>query len=411
MLFQTKIKPLLCCALCLLMALLCHTALAQQDVTASCRITASDRSSDIRALYDRDETTGCGIAASQTQYLLITPNDTPVAAVMVEFGSYTHSFAVQKQDADGAWQDIAVFSNTGDFAQGYLAFEAQSERFRIAFYCEDGRQRKVTIREMYLLPAGQEASELAHAWQPACDKADMLFLVAHPDDEILWFGGAIPTYAGQQKLQVQVAYMTCYKPERRLELLNGLWHCGVRNYPDIADFEDYYYERLDYAYHAWGRENTLTHLVRLLRRYQPEVVVTHDIKGEYGHPQHIVCAEMVLEAVNCAADAAYDPQSAQQYGVWQVKKVYRHLGDAPTLHMDWSQALSAFDGKTGLEVAAEAFQMHVTQTWSGKYAVAGPGDACDSTLYTLVYSTVGADVQDGDMLENIPPACLSNHQE
>lgn len=405
-----KIKMLLCCALCLLFLAQYQPVLAQnaQDVTSSCRITSSDRSSDIGALYDRDETTGCSIAARQTQYLLITPKDTPVAAVMVEFGTYTHSFSVQRQAADGAWQDIAVFENTGDFAQGYVAFEQQSERFRIAFYCADGRQRKVTIREMYLL-AGADTPELAHAWQPACDKADMLFLVAHPDDEILWFGGAIPTYAGQRGLQVQVAYMTCYKPERRLELLNGLWHCGVRNYPDIAAFEDYYYERLDYAYHGWGREKTLTHLVRLLRRYQPEVVVTHDLKGEYGHPQHIVCAQMVLEAVTAAADAAYDAQSAQQYGVWQVKKVYRHLGDAPTLHMDWTQPLSAFDGKTGLQIATEAFQLHVTQTWSGKYAVAGPGDAYDSALYTLAHSTVGEDTQADDMLENIPPECLSIH--
>ena len=149
--------------------------------------------------------------------------------------------------------------------------------------------------------------------------------------------------------------------------------------------------------------------MRLLRRYQPEAVVTHDLKGEYGHTQHIVCSETVLEAASRAADASYDPDSARQYGVWQVKKVYRHLGDAPTTLMDWSQPLSFFNGRTGLEVAAEAFQLHVTQTWSGKFAVAAPGDSYDSTVYTLAYSTVGEDARGGDFLENIPLESLSNY--
>ena len=379
------------------------------DVTKQCRITSSDRDSGIEELRDRDQTTGCGVCAGKGQYLQITPGDAPVAAVLVEFGTYTHSFAIQAQDADGAWQQIAVYDNAGDYGQAYLAFPAQSGRFRIAFFSADGRERKATIRELYLFSQGTPDIAATPDWQPPCEKADILFVVAHPDDEILWFGGAIPYYAGQLGLQVQAAYLTCYKPERRLELLNGLWHCGVHNYPDIADFEDYHYQRLDYAYHAWGRENILRHMVRLLRRYQPEVVVTHDLKGEYGHTQHIVCAETMLEAAACAADAAYDPDSAAQYGAWQVKKVYLHLGDAPTTRMDWSQPLSFFQGKTGLEVAAEAFQLHVTQTWSGKFAVAAPGDSYDSTLYTLAYSTVGEDARGGDFLENIPLESLSNY--
>ena len=405
-----KLLAILLCAM-LLMPACPRAALGDtaRDITTQCKITSSDSDSSIKSLYDRDETTGCGLRAGRGQYLQITPGDAPVAAVMLEFGTYTHSFAIQAQDADGAWREIASFENTGDYGQAYLTFPAQSGRFRIAFSCADGRERKATIREMYLFSEGTPDLALAHAWQPPCEKADLLFVVAHPDDEILWFGGAIPYYAGQLGLQVQAAYLTCYKPERRLELLNGLWHCGVRSYPDIADFEDYNYQRVDYAYRAWGKENILSHLVRLLRRYQPEAVVTHDLKGEYGHTQHIVCSETVLEAASRAADASYDPDSARQYGVWQVKKVYRHLGDAPTTRMDWSQPLSFFNGRTGLEGAAEAFQLHVTQTWSGKFAVAAPGDSYDSTVYTLAYSTVGEDARGGDFLENIPLESLSNY--
>ena len=40
-------------------------------------------------------------------------------------------------------------------------------------------------------------------WQPPCEKADMLLLPAHADDELLFFGGALPYYAGQLGMNVQ----------------------------------------------------------------------------------------------------------------------------------------------------------------------------------------------------------------
>ena len=49
----------------------------------------------------------------------------------------------------------------------------------------------------------------AREWQPSCEKADLLLIVAHPDDELLWFGGALPTYAGERGMAVQVMYMAC----------------------------------------------------------------------------------------------------------------------------------------------------------------------------------------------------------
>ena len=42
--------------------------------------------------------------------------------------------------------------------------------------------------------------------------------MAHPDDELLWFGGALPTYAGERGMAVQVMYMACNSYLRRLEL-------------------------------------------------------------------------------------------------------------------------------------------------------------------------------------------------
>lgn len=314
---------------------------------------------------------------------------------------------VQAQDAQGDWQQIGAY--TGDYAQGYAAFPARSQRFRLVF-ARDGEKLPLSLRQINVFTPGDTPAIEAREWQPSCEKADLLLIVAHPDDEILWFGGALPTYAGERGMAVQVMYMACNSYLRRLELLCGLWECGVRSYPDIGTFSDGRNDDMNGAYARWGRENTYTRIVRAIRRYQPEVILTQDVKGEYGHTQHLVVSDAVYTAaVELAADASYDPQSAQEYGVWQVKKLYRHLGKEAGTIMDYDQPLSAFEGKSAYTIAKEAFDMHMTQHESGHWRVPGPDQPYDSTRYTLVFSTVGEDTQGNDMLENIAPETLSNY--
>ena len=40
-------------------------------------------------------------------------------------------------------------------------------------------------------------------WQPPCERADLMVMPAHADDEFLWFGGAMPYYAGELGYDVQ----------------------------------------------------------------------------------------------------------------------------------------------------------------------------------------------------------------
>lgn len=53
-----------------------------------------------------------------------------------------------------------------------------------------------TIGELYVYGAGEVPSEVQR-WGMPSGKMDMMLIVAHPDDELLWFGGTIPYYAGQ----------------------------------------------------------------------------------------------------------------------------------------------------------------------------------------------------------------------
>ena len=352
-------------------------------------------------MLDRNSETAMQTGKSKEPLVNVTLEGTPCAAVYIDFGNNIMPFTVQVQEGK-EWVDIAAWNQP--YAQAYVEFAPQTA-FRLRFET-GGKATALFIREIYLFTEG-EMTEIPHVWEPPCEKADLLLLVGHPDDELLWFGGLLPTYAGERGLKVEVCYLTCANSCRRIELLNGLWHCGVRNYPDIGNFKDIKGYDAAKLYPKWGGVDKVDlYVARLLRRYQPEVAVTQAIDGEYGHAAHVVCARSMSRACKLAADPDYDPESAAQYGVWTGKKVYLHKGDHPTLTMDWRQPLDAFGGKTSFEVAEEAYRLHASQPQprNGKpslYYVAPEKDENSSFIYTLIYSTVGDDVVGGDMFENV----------
>ena len=352
-------------------------------------------------MLDRNSETAMQTGKSKEPLVNITMKETPCAALSIDFGNNIMPFTVQVQQ-DKEWVDIAAWDQP--YAQAYVEFAPQTA-FRLRFETP-GKSTALFIREIYLFTEG-EMNDTPHIWQPPCEKADLLLLVGHPDDELLWFGGLLPTYAGERELKVQVCYLTCANSCRRIELLNGLWHCGVRNYPDIGTFQDIKSYDAAKLYPQWGgRDKVDQYVVRLLRRYQPEVAVTQAIDGEYGHAAHVICARSMSRACTLAADPDYDPESVALYGVWTGKKVYLHKGDTPTLTMDWRQPLEAFGGKTSFEVAEEAYRMHASQPQprNGKpslYYVTPEKDRNSSFVYSLIYSTVGDDVVGGDMFENV----------
>jgi N-acetyl-1-D-myo-inositol-2-amino-2-deoxy-alpha-D-glucopyranoside deacetylase len=57
------------------------------------------------------------------------------------------------------------------------------------------------------------------------------------------------------------------------------------------------------------------HLVRVIRDVRPQVLITYDRTGGYGHPDHVVAHRLALRAVELAADASGEPS-------WTVAKVY-----------------------------------------------------------------------------------------
>ena len=238
-------------------------------------------------------------------------------------------------------------------------------------------------------------------FKPAHDKCDLMVISAHQDDEWIFYGGIIPYYEYVQEKKVQVVYMANCGPTRKEEALNGLWAGGVRNHPEFLDLKDENVQSLNEALEHWGGKEGLTGvLVDCIRRYQPEVILTHDIDGEYGHNQHKLTSRAMETAIIAAADPNQYPESYEKYGAWQVKKLYLHLADN-AIDFDWNVKYDQLRGYTPLEVAKIAYSKHETQQ---KYYQVEDGGKYDNSLFGLTYSVVGDDVLRNDLFENITPA-------
>ena len=146
-------------------------------------------------------------------------------------------------------------------------------------------------------------------------------------------------------------------------------------------------------------------LVRLFREYRPLVVFTQDLNGEYGHWQHMIVAESVIEASRLCADPTYDDVSCAQFGTWEVKKCYVHLYEENPFVMDIRTPLQSRGGRTAYEVAKDAFRFHTSQS-SGRFIVQSETDKSAMNRFGMAYGTVEAG---NDVFDNIDPTLLSSY--
>ena len=265
------------------------------------------------------------------------------------------------------------------------------------------------IADIYGFTAGGSLPDWVQVWNPVSTQADILFFSTHGDDEHIFFGGIIPTYEAEQGLTVQVVYFTQHwtysmnSKIREHEKLNGLWHAGNRTYPILGDFPDAYSETLKDALYSVDYDESVLFLTQCIRRCEPQVVVTHDLAGEYGHGQHILVAEASVDAIEYAADANYDSASAELYGTWDTPKFYIHLYDENPIRLDLRVPLTAFGGKTAVEVAQEAYELHESQqyTWFKVSDVNEGKWQYSNAEFGLYRSLVGPDVNCNDLMENL----------
>jgi len=376
-----------------LFASLCVLADEAVEVTESCRITCGTGKNSLNKCRDRSVRTAWSGGSGRGAYLEITlPEGTEAAYVYLQWYENAYPWQIQVE-RNGEWQtqDVSPHSYYNDT----LALSEPSSHFRV-LPLETGRE--VRVAEIHVYTPGSLPAWV-QIWQPTVEKADLMLVACHPDDEILWFGGALATYAGQMKMDVLVCVLVPAMPYRRIELLDCLWTSGVRTYPVWGGMPDKYSGSLKSQYQLWNETRLQKLFTSWYRQYKPDVVLTHDKGGEYGHGGHKVCADLCVKALKWAADENKFPESAKLYGTWDVLKLYLHLYPENVIEMKWDTPLSAFGGRTGLEVAKESFNCHQSQL-GGRYAVRDTGNV-PCTLFGLYRSLVGEDRFKDDFFENI----------
>ena len=386
--------------LVLLLTLAAGAALAVEatDITDECKFKVASTKYKYTQMTDNKYTSYWESYSVKNPFIALTaPKDKPIAGLYVCFGNMPASWEVQVSDNGKDWFK-AVEGDTR-FLHSYVELPEPSPYARVIV--TTGKKYVLRINEIFALSEGDLPSWV-QVWKPTHEKAELLFISTHPDDELIFFGGAIPTYAAEMQRKVVVAYFTRSNTTRSSELLNGLWHMGVRNYPVIGDFGDGRPGSIDKAYkNAGGKKKVNEWFVSLYRQYKPEVVVVQDINGEYNHVMHKMVSEAAGNAIATAADEDQFTDSTVAWGTWQVKKFYRHLWAENQIMFDWDVPLQSMNGSTGIELASEAYELyHKTQAGSG-FNVEETGKEYDNRLFGLVYSTVGEDVAKNDFLENI----------
>lgn len=386
-------------ALLTLLALSLSVAFAAEanDITEDCKFKVCSSGRKYTLMTDKKYTSYWESNKIKTPWIAITaPEGKPIAGLYVCFGNMPESWEIQTSD-DGKDWFTAVPGDTR-FLHAYVALPQPAQHVRLAVTSE--KKTALRINDLFVLSEG-DFPDWVQVWQPTEEKADILFLSTHPDDELIFFGGAIPTYAVEQQRKVVVAYFTRSNTTRSSELLNGLWHMGVRTYPVIGNFKDSYAKNLKAAYKSAGGKGKVNEwIVGLYRQYKPEVVVTQDTNGEYGHKQHMMIADAAQNCIALAANEDEFTASTIAYGTWQVKKLYLHLYPENQITFDWTVPLKSMNGATGIELAEEAYTLHKTQASSGM-SVTETGTKYDNRVFGLAFTTVGEDVRKDDFLENI----------
>jgi N-acetyl-1-D-myo-inositol-2-amino-2-deoxy-alpha-D-glucopyranoside deacetylase len=267
----------------------------------------------------------------------------------------------------------------------------------------------------------------------------LLCVHAHPDDESLWTGGVLARYAAEG---VRTAVVTCTAGERagslagpnaadqvaevRLrELARALDLLGAGR-PRLLGYRD---SGLDGGFDPgslWRAEldEAVRRLVWHLREFRPDVLVTYDAKGLYGHPDHLQAHRITLVAAEAAAAEGLYPAVGPP---WRVRKLYlvtvprsmvalarreldalglaRHVDRLPldpgAMGTPDHEVTTAVDVRPFLRRKWAALQAHASQLGPASALARLPGPLRDAVLGTEWFVRYGGPAQpDGQGVED-----------
>ncbi|MFE9908225.1 N-acetyl-1-D-myo-inositol-2-amino-2-deoxy-alpha-D-glucopyranoside deacetylase [Streptomyces clavifer] len=287
----------------------------------------------------------------------------------------------------------------------------------------------------------------------------LLLVHAHPDDESINNGATMARYAAEG---AHVTLVTCTLGEEGEVIPPGLAHLaadrddtlGAHRVGELAaamrelGVTDHRFlggpgryrdsgmtgteqNHRPGAFWAADPDEAAGHLVQVIRSVRPQVMITYDPDGGYGHPDHIQAHRVAMRAASLAADPAYGEGSGDPYAIakiyWNrvprsvVEQAFAHLRDtAPDAFpgiaaiddvpgvVDDARITAEIDGAAYAAAKTAAMRAHATQI-----AVDGPFFALSNDLgqpvltteyYELVRGSAGGDdgAREHDLFAGVP---------
>lgn len=206
----------------------------------------------------------------------------------------------------------------------------------------------------------------------------VLYVAAHPDDEntrlISWL-------VGERGLRTGYLSMTRGGGGQNLIGREQAAHLGVVRTGELLaarriDGGEQYFTRMrDFGYSKspeetlalWGHDEALDDVVRAIRTFRPDVVVTRFSASGGGHGHHTASAMLAAEGFEKAADPAYVTEGL---GPWRASRLLRNestwrMPEGAEIPSDWMRVdVGTYDPRTGRsygEIAAESRTQHKSQ--------------------------------------------------
>lgn len=372
------------------------------NITDRCTFAPSSNSTTFKYATDGDYTTKWASAKTSSRYIDFTvAAGYEVGGIYFIWSSAPASWALYAFEDSGAMTSVLEGGTEGYLTQFvYIPSEyAAYRRFRLSM-TPASASSAVDIAELKVFGPG-DAPYYAPRWEPFSGRADLLTIVAHPDDEDLYMGVPAPTYAdqGMRCATVYMTYGSASASVRRYEAQESAWCLGNRCYPAMGNFRDVKTSTWQQQTQYWPLDETVGFIVEQIRRFKPSVIVTHDVNGEYGHGAHKLTQYATALAFQYAADASKYPESAAQYGTWKAGKLYVHLYGTNALNtMSLTATLSSFGGRTVLQVISDAYNRHDSQLPGRSLPTSGD---YDMRKFGLFATNLGLDAARNSMFEHV----------
>lgn len=216
-------------------------------------------------------------------------------------------------------------------------------------------------------------------------KPTLLAIFAHPDDEAFGTGGTLSYYATSGYRVVlacatrgeagEIAHPSLATPESLGDVREAELRCSAHTMGfDEVLFLDYCDSGMDgtdmnkdrTAYINAPDEEVVRKLVEIIRDVKPDVVLTFEPYGIYGHPDHMAIHRHAVAAFHAAADAKQFPAASSS---WQSSRLFytavpRSFFESMAKLLDEPEAFKDFKGWPDDQIHVQMdISQHIQAKW------------------------------------------------